>query len=297
LTLQGSAHIRGFGNGLDNTLIGNLGANRLEGYGGADILDGGRGNDTLIGGAGNDVYRVDSTSDVVVELANEGRDCVQTALNYWLGANVEDLQLTGTANVKGYGNDLDNTLIGNAAINRLEGHGGNDLIDGGGGKDVLVGGAGNDVYRVETIGDFVWELANEGRDRVESSVSFTLIDNIEDLTLTGAAAANATGNAGVNQLIGNSAANILNGMGGNDTLRGGGGADQFVLAKGGGDDVVQDFSFAQGDKLDLRGFGGPAGATFTQHGADAMISFAGGESLLLLGVSTTNQALSGSIIW
>jgi hypothetical protein len=57
--------------------------------------------------------------------------------------------------------------------------------------------------------------------------------NLENLTLTGTAAANGTGNAMNNRLEGNSANNILTGLGGNDT---------YLYARGGGQDRVIDNS-------------------------------------------------------
>ena len=64
---------------------------------------------------------------------------------------------------------------------------------------------------VDSTGDQVTELAGEGTDTVLCSVSYTLGDNVENLTLTGTAAINGTGNAGNNVLIGNAAANTLDG--------------------------------------------------------------------------------------
>jgi Ca2+-binding RTX toxin-like protein len=73
---------------------------------------------------------------VVAELAGEGRDTVQSSIGYTLGANVENLTLTGAAALNGAGNALSNTLLGNS---------GNNVLRGGWGDDTLMGGAGDDV--------------------------------------------------------------------------------------------------------------------------------------------------------
>lgn len=130
LTLTGMGNLNGTGNSLDNTITGNSGDN---------VLDGGAGNDTLIGGAGNDTYVVDSAGDVVTENAGEGTaDLVHTSIDYTLGANVENLTLTGAGNINGTGNDLANVITGND---------GNNVLTGGAGKDTLEGGDGADVFK------------------------------------------------------------------------------------------------------------------------------------------------------
>jgi Ca2+-binding RTX toxin-like protein len=153
LTLTGAA-ANGTGNGLDNVVTGNGGANVLSGlagndtlYGlaGNDTLDGGIGGDAMFGGSGNDLYFVDAAGDVVTEAAGEGTDTVSSAISYTLGANVENLVLTGTA-ANGTGNGLDNVITGNAVSNRLNGGGGNDRLIGGDGVDYFTGGTGADTF-------------------------------------------------------------------------------------------------------------------------------------------------------
>ena len=248
LVLTGASAINGTGNSLANTLSGNSAGNTLDGGVGADILAGLDGNDT---------YLVDNAGDLVIELANNGIDTVQSTVTYTLTANVENLTLTGTAAINGTGNILDNVLLGNGANNTLTGGAGNDMFDGGAGNDTMVGGTGNDTYVVTAVGDVVTENANEGTDTVQSSLAYILGANVENLTLTGTTAINGTGNSSANVMIGNSGANALTGANGNDTLRGGlgndtvnggSGNDIFLFGRGDGQDLVQDNS-GTADKL------------------------------------------------
>ncbi|MFK7143583.1 calcium-binding protein, partial [Acinetobacter baumannii] len=232
LTLTGTTAINATGNALNNTLIGNSAVNTLTGGAGDDYLDGGAGNDKLLGGLGNDVYVVDSTTDTITENTNEGIDTVRSSVTYTLGNNLENLTLTGTTAINATGNALNNTLIGNSAVNTLTGGAGDDYLDGGAGNDKLLGGLGNDVYVVDSTTDTITENTNEGIDTVRSSVTYTLGNNLENLTLTGTTAINATGNALNNTLIGNNEVNILNGGAGNDILDGQGGNDQFTGGTG-----------------------------------------------------------------
>jgi Ca2+-binding RTX toxin-like protein len=128
--------------------------------------------------------------------------------------------INGTAN-----NDNLTGLAGNDTLNGLAG---NDTLDGGAGNDSLIGGSGNDTFIVDSATDIVTENLNEGTDTVQSSVTYTLGNNLENLTLTGTAAINGTGNTLNNTITGNTANNNLNGGTGNDTLIGGLGNDTLV---------------------------------------------------------------------
>ena len=100
---------------------------------------------------------------------------------------------------------------------------------GGVGADTLFGGTGDDVYVVDMVGDTVTELINEGRDTVRSTLTWTLVGNVEDLTLTGVSDINGTGNTLANTLIGNAGINRLDGAAGADTMTGGAGNDFYVV--------------------------------------------------------------------
>ena len=126
------------------------------------------------------------------------------------------------------GNALNNVLTGNSAANTLTGGVGHDTLNGGAGSDAMLGGTGNDTYVVDVASDAITENANEGTDTVQSTLTWTLGTNLENLTLTGTTAINGTGNTAANTLTGNSGANTLTGAGGNDTYRGGWGIDTLV---------------------------------------------------------------------
>ncbi len=254
LTLTGASRIDGTGNRLANILTGNSSHNILDGKGGAD---------TMIGGLGSDTYIVDNAGDVVKESANEGTDTVQASISYKLATDVEQLVLTGTGAINGTGNSLANVLTGNA---------GNNILDGKAGNDAMAGGAGDDTYVVDSAGDVVTELANEGTDTVQTGLTHTLSANVENLTLSGGARINGTGNGLANVLIGNGSHNILDGKGGADRMIGGLGSDIYVvdnvgdvvkeLANEGTDTVRSSLSYtlgAQVENLTLTGAGHSSG--------------------------------------
>ncbi|MES2243540.1 MAG: calcium-binding protein [Pseudomonadota bacterium] len=270
LILQENAgDIDGRGNLLNNYLEGNEGANKLTGgtgndtlvgLAGDDRLTGGLGADTMLGGAGDDLYEVDNENDSVIEWADEGADTVEASVTYTLGANVENLILTGTAAIDGSGNELNNVLQGNIAANTLTAGAGNDTLNGRLGLDILIGGLGNDTYLFEDDLDTIEEEADGGRDTLISRISAaTLAANVEDGILLGSAVA-LTGNELTNVLTGNNAANILDGGAGADVLIGGKGNDLYIVgsqadtvvenAAEGSDTIESSVSYSLGDNVE-----------------------------------------------
>jgi serralysin len=138
--------IDGFGNELDNVIIGNSSRNVLFGH---------EGNDILIGGGGNDEYRFPDSSDTIIEEAGGGIDTVVASFSFSLVgiANVERLQLVSVHGGNGTGNELDNEIIGSNGANVLDGAAGADLLLGGFGGDTLTGGAHADRFVYALISD------------------------------------------------------------------------------------------------------------------------------------------------
>jgi len=283
----GNAAIDLTGNAADNRLLGTRAANRIEGGDGNDTLDGGGGADTLLGGRGDDTYVVDNAADTIVERRGEGNDTLRSSLSQALTAevSVENIELTGAANLYAFGDDGNNRLLGNAGNNALRGYAGDDTLDGGAGADVLQGGTGDDVYVADSVLDRIEEAPGAGSDSVRASASHTLADNVENLTLTGSAAIDGTGNSGANRLTGNDADNrlgggggddVLDGGGGNDILDGGAGNDRFVFAYGYGQDLVIDNGTGSpADALVLGAGISPVDLIVRRNGDDLLLSLRG----------------------
>ena len=270
LTLTGAAR-HATGNALDNTLTGTSAA---------DFIDGGAGTDTLVGGLGDDTYYVDSSSDVVVEMASAGKDTVIASADFTLSANVENLTLVGDAH-SGTGNALDNVLTGGAGADTLMGLDGNDTLDGGADADILIGGLGDDTYYVDNMSDVVVEEVGGGNDTVVTSLDWTMSagSNIEYVRLTGSA----------HTLIGNELDNRLGGSDGDDRLDGGDGDDTEL--GGDGDDTL-----VSGSGHDLLS-GGSGDDTYELHGGSAYIEDFLGHDTLDASKATGNSHidLSGEV--
>ncbi|MBV5309941.1 calcium-binding protein, partial [Chromatium okenii] len=302
--------------GVGNDLIeGGVDNDVLDGGNGNDTLNGGTGKDTMTGGEGNDTYIVDNVGDKVTDVTTGtkgGIDLVSSSISYVLGAEIENLTLTGESDLNGTGNKLANEINGNAGSNKLNGAAGNDTIngnegddtiDGGAGVDKLAGGDGSDVYVVSNNEDRITETAVDGDDdEVQSSApDYELGANIERLTLL-AKGEDGIGNELDNTLDGNALDNELNGDAGNDTINGNGGDD--ILDGGEGDDEINggdgyDVAVYLGSQDDYKWYSdeegwivedttGVDGEDGVDEGIDTLtgieaLSFSGGEEEVVIG--------------
>ena len=301
----------------DDTLIGGAGSDFLKGGAGADTMTGGIGNDTYVvddlgdstdetGGDGIDKVRAVISWTLGTDIEN--LELIGNTPLSGTGNSLGNVITGGTGNNHIQGLDGDDTLLGMAGNDLLEGGNGidsldggagaddlrgggdadtltggkgDDRLDGGDGADTMTGGEGSDVYVVDNPLDVVIELAgtSTGLDTIEASVTYTLSANVENLTQTGTADINGTGNALKNLIIGNSGANTLDGADGHDTINGGDGNDSLI--GGAGVDVLKGGTGADrlsgGDGADLL-TGGTGGDTFAFTQDDVHLTTLGGKA-------------------
>ena len=269
LTLKGTSSIHATGNSKANILTGNAGNNILNGITGEDTLIGGAGNDTyfvddltdvLVELASGGIDTIITTNASVYKAFLDGE--YQNVEKCPFGTTPpgpppgppsdENDYLTGTpgkdtidgkkgndtivgleGNDSLIGSEGNDSILGGAGIDTILGGVGNDTLDGGVGADSMIGGDGNDVYRVDNVADKVVESSAGGiADHIQSSISITLVSNVEVLELIGNEPIHATGNTSNNKLFGNAGNNSLFGVSGNDTLDGGAGQDTLIGGAG-----------------------------------------------------------------
>lgn len=227
---------------------GGTGNDTLIGSDYGDVLIGGLGIDSLVGGLGDDLYRIDTLSDVMVEVADGGVDTVETGMSsYVLGDLFENLRHLGNAAFQGTGNASANqisgsdgrdtllgllgsdTLNGGLAADLLYAGFGHDSVNGGLGVDTMVGSMGNDTFVISDRLDVVIERSGQGVDTVVSrALRYTLAANVEIGIIERATGARLFGNSAGNTLTGGEGNDSLFGKLGNDSLNGGAGADWLV---------------------------------------------------------------------
>lgn len=228
-----------------------------------------------------------------------------SSIDFKLNVNFRKLLRSDDYITGGSGNDR---LFGHKGNDTLRGNEGNDLLHGGAGTDIMIGGLGDDRYVVDNATDVVIEAQDEGTDTVNSTVSYALGPNLENLVLSGKKNIDGFGNDLDNILTGNKGSNTLIGYGGDDTLIGGKGADVMFGGTGndtyhvehkkdvvveyadeGIDTVMSTRSYALGEnvenlillgKKNLNGFGNALDNTLTGNaGANKLFGGAGNDTL------------------
>jgi Ca2+-binding RTX toxin-like protein len=196
---------------------------------------------------------------------------------------------------------LSNLILGLGGNDTLTGGSGNDTLDGGTGSDAMSGGLGNDTYVLDAAGDSVTENANAGTDTVLTTLTtFTLGNNVENLTYTGAAAFAGTGNTLANVITGGAGADTLTGgtnTTGVDTLIGAAGSDIYIVsnagdviveAAGGGTDTVRTAlgSYTLGANLENLTYTGAGNFAGTGNSLANTITGGAGNDILDDGLNT-----------
>ena len=309
------------GSALDNKLIGGKGNDVLEGRGGLDTLTGGLGDDTYIiddvfdvveesAGQGKDtiltfgnftlaagvaveVITVAGTDDRNVD-GNELANIINgnSGKNDLEGADGNDTINGAGGNDRIFGDDGNDSLVGGDGDDKFDGADGNDTLtggngndglDGGIGNDVMIGGKGDDEYQVDSAGDKITELANQGEDFVRSTIaSFTLGANLENLQLEGAAL-NGIGNGLNNDIVGNLGNNKLDGGVGDDRFQGGFGQDTLIGGAGNDTYFLSDATGDLNEDVVSELAGGGSDTIATDVDNVSLVAFSQIENLTLFG--------------
>ncbi|MET0271401.1 MAG: FG-GAP-like repeat-containing protein [Phenylobacterium sp.] len=214
------------------------------------------------------------------------------AENYRVSLAVDQgVSQSGTAGADGFMGDAgDETLSGAAGNDVIFGGGGYNHIRGGEGDDYMVGGSGFDDINGNMGADTGhggagddWVVGGKDNDALYGDGGADVVlGNIGDDTCDGGAGNDVVRGGQQNDVVTGGAGNDwLSGDRDNDTLAGGSGADTFHSFGEAGIDRVQDFSRAEGDRVQL-----DPGTTYTvsQVGGDTVIDMAGGARMTLVGV-------------
>ena len=172
------------------------------------------------------------------------------------GGDMDDIFYGRSGKDRLFGALGDDQLYGDTGDDTLNARGGDDTLDGGGGSDWMGGGGGSDFFKVDDLGDVMFEKDIwPGHDIAHISVdAYVMTKNayVEEVHLKGSTTLSITGNQADTHFIGNGQDNVINGDRGADTIEGGGGADTFVFNSKFGKkhiDSIVDFSTAEGDRL------------------------------------------------
>ena len=262
-----------------------------------------------------------STGEITPDALNSVKEKLPNLIDWYIQAGASPMTATAGSNsafmLGGDGSDVltggsaNDVLMGGKGNDQLNGGGGDDLIiggsdkdiiDGGTGADTMYGGGGDDTYYVDSKNDVVVENAAAGTDTVISTVTYTLPDNVDNLTLAGTDSINGRGNALDNIITGNSAANIIFGGAGNDNIIGGDGNNK-LFGEAGNDFIVggnnDDYIDGGADNDTISGGAGnnklfgDAGNDFIVGGKDNDIIFGGSGNDTIWGGGGNDKLYSG----
>ena len=202
------------GDGDDDALFGGFGNDTITGGSGIDTVEGGAGADSLNGGGGvGDLLSYKSSSAGIVMTVTFGTVALGA------GGDAEGDRVLGFSDIRG---SAFRDIMTDADKSTLPGQANDNLFAGGGGRDRLLLGGGNDTGLGGIGDDFI------------------------------------AGEDGADVLDGGNGMDVLRGGRGIDTLTGGAGADRFefrLISDSSPDlaaqDIITDFSAAQGDRIDL----------------------------------------------
>ena len=195
--------------------------------------------------------------------------------------------LTGTGGddslVGGSGAD---TITGGSGHNVLRGGQGDDVINGGSGFNDMNGNQGADTIHGGTGSN--WVVGGQGDDSLVGGGGFQdiVLGNLGNDTLVAGSQANVLrGGQGDDVITGGAGNDFISGDLGNDTETGGAGADIFHGSPNVGVDQINDFSYAQGDRVEL-----DPGTTYTlsQIGANTVIQMSTGGEMILMNTTLAN---------
>lgn len=260
-----------YGSYESESIAGSAGNDTLRGNYGDDTLDGGVGNDFLQGGNGNDTfifargYGQDVINDDLGGLNNEGNDKVLMA------ADIAPTDVTVT--ISDGGNDFLLKINGTADQLTLD----SSVTSGYSRVEQIVFSNGT----TWTYNDLV-TAASQG-----TSGNDTMFGSQESNYITGGA-----GNDSINARRGN---DTIDGGTGNDTLYGAGDNDTYLFGRGGGQDLILDYTGA----WQAEGYGGFDEVLFDASVAPADVivrQASNGSDLILSIVGTSDQVTLGATI-
>ena len=269
------------GSDYGDKLYGDDGANILTGGAGNDILQGNGGDDTLDGGAGSDTAYFSGAlstyglgqngTDVLITGSAEGTDTVRDTVEYFRFADgtLSRTELLSSLTAPPLTANDDTVVLPNTG-GTVDTLGGDDHVSYTGGYARIDGGLGSDTVDFSSFNSAVWVNlaypgASEGWTKDTVDLQSGTWREIADLI----GVENVTGSEFDDKLYGDEGANILLGLGGDDILQGNGGSDildggsgQNTLTGGAGADVFRitaldigdlltDYSFGEGDTIDL----------------------------------------------